>query len=449
MSGCADDVFLCSDNPVKLQALVDIAAQYGYLYRIQYGAAKTKITVSGPEIDVQYYKDTKPWKMSGQQIDVVDNNEHLGQIVSGYKQEEKNVDLRIKKSRNTLFGLLGPAFSFKCLLGPLVKLHIYRTFVCPVLLSGLSSLVIKTTTLSPLSIFQRKILKGTLQLSKQASSSSLHFLTGELPIEAQLHRDIFSLLYGVWANPDTKIHTMVKYLLSNSVENSRTWSNHIRQLAQQYGLVSPTTLFNSDAPGKTSFKNDVMSRIRAFHENDLRCNADPEKLKYFNISILGLSGRHHPALSGIITTDDVRKSRYHIKMLVGDLLTYEVKSEQSGGSPHCRSCCSMQSESILHILTICSAYSDVRTRILEEFSYLCLQSQSNINFSNILSDSEKLCQFILDPTSINLEERISPNDPLVTDFFRLSRDICYSVNEKRIKFLKKTEHETTACITAK
>ena len=77
VSGCADDVFLCSDNPVKLQALVDIAAQYGYLYRIQYGAAKTKITVSGPEIDVQYYKDTKPWKMSGQQIDVVDNNEHL------------------------------------------------------------------------------------------------------------------------------------------------------------------------------------------------------------------------------------------------------------------------------------------------------------------------------------------------------------------------------------
>ena len=70
MSGYADNVFLCADNPVKLQALIDIAANYGYLYRIQYGAAKTKITVSGPDIDVQYYKDTKPWKMSGQDIDV-------------------------------------------------------------------------------------------------------------------------------------------------------------------------------------------------------------------------------------------------------------------------------------------------------------------------------------------------------------------------------------------
>ena len=125
-------------------------------------------------------------------------------------------------------------------------------------------------------------------------SSSLHFLTDELPIEAQLHRDIFSLLYGVWANPDTKIHTMVKYLLSNSVKNSWTWSNHIRQLAQQYGLVNPTTLFNSDAPGKTSFKHDVMTRIRAFHENELRSNADPKKLKYLNLSLLVLSDRRHP-----------------------------------------------------------------------------------------------------------------------------------------------------------
>ena len=129
-------------------------------------------------------------------------------------------------------------------------------------------------------------------------------------------------------------------------------------------------------------------------------------------------------------------------MLVGDLLTYEVKSEQSGGSPHCRSCCSMQSESILHILTICSAYSDVRMRILEEFSYLCLQSQSKIRITDINSDSEKLCQFILDPTSINLKERVSPNDPLISDLFQLSRDICYSINEKRIKLLKNKEQET-------
>ena len=130
-------------------------------------------------------------------MEVVENNEHLGQIVSGSRQEEKNVDLRILKSRNMLFSLLGPAFSFKCLLSPTVKLHIYRTFVCPVIRSGLSSLVLKNTTLSPLSIFQRKVLKGVLQLSKQASTAGIHFLTGELPIEALVHRDAFALFYTI------------------------------------------------------------------------------------------------------------------------------------------------------------------------------------------------------------------------------------------------------------
>ena len=82
-------MYLCSDDPVKLQTLIDIAAHYGSLYRIQYGASKTKITVSGPEIDMNYYNDTKPWNMNGLPIDVVMDNEHLGQIVRGSRQEEE------------------------------------------------------------------------------------------------------------------------------------------------------------------------------------------------------------------------------------------------------------------------------------------------------------------------------------------------------------------------
>ena len=99
--------------------------------------------MSGPEIDIQYYRDTKLWNMDGQAIMVVEDNEHLGQVVSGQRQD--NIDLRIKKSQNSLFALLGPAFSIRCLLSPVVKLHLFRTFVCPVLRSGWSSLVVRKT----------------------------------------------------------------------------------------------------------------------------------------------------------------------------------------------------------------------------------------------------------------------------------------------------------------
>ena len=52
VTGVADDDFLMSDHPVKLQGLIDIAEHYGKRYRITYGASKTKITVSGSQIDI-------------------------------------------------------------------------------------------------------------------------------------------------------------------------------------------------------------------------------------------------------------------------------------------------------------------------------------------------------------------------------------------------------------
>ena len=138
-SACADDEYLMSDSQTKLQALLDIASFYGSIYRVTYGAAKTKVTVEGSNVDMNYYSDTTPWQLDNTKVKVTEDNDHLGQIVSGVNQEQKNVDLRFSKGRNNIFGLLGPVFSFKCILSPLVKIHLFRTCTCPILRSGLSS----------------------------------------------------------------------------------------------------------------------------------------------------------------------------------------------------------------------------------------------------------------------------------------------------------------------
>ena len=155
VTGVADDLYLMTNSQSKMQNLINIAENYGLRYRITYGAAKTKITVVGSDIDMEYYSDTKPWRMGGEAVKVVVDNDHLGQIVSGKRQEAKNVDERLRKGRNSLFSMLGPAFSFKCLLGPLVKIHLFRTFTCPITRSGLSSFALRTNQMSPLSLFHR------------------------------------------------------------------------------------------------------------------------------------------------------------------------------------------------------------------------------------------------------------------------------------------------------
>ena len=135
--------------------------------------------------------------MNNEVVKVVEDNEHLGQIVSGKRQAEKNIDLRLQKGRKCLFGLLGAGFSFKCFLSPVVKLHIYRTYTCPIIRSGLSSFSLRTLQLEPLILFQRKTLKSILKLSITAPTPSIHFLAGELPIEGKLHKDIFSLFFSI------------------------------------------------------------------------------------------------------------------------------------------------------------------------------------------------------------------------------------------------------------
>jgi hypothetical protein len=59
-------------------------------------------------------------------------------------------------------------------------------------------------------------------------------------------------------------------------------------------------------------------------------------------------------------------------------------------------------ENIQHIITQCIAYSDIREKILQEFKHLCEQSKLKPNFDNIQKGESTLCQFILDPTSLNL-----------------------------------------------
>ena len=48
--------------------------------------------------------------MDGGVVQVLEQNEHLGQVVSGKNQEVKNVDLRLEKSRQNLYSFLGAGF---------------------------------------------------------------------------------------------------------------------------------------------------------------------------------------------------------------------------------------------------------------------------------------------------------------------------------------------------
>ena len=154
-------------------------------------------------------------------------------------------------------------------------------------------------------------------------------------------------------------------------------------------------------------------------------------MKYLNVSLCGLRGKHHPAITNIKTTEEVKKMRPHPKMLCGNLLTYGMKYDQSGtGSPRCRLCNSSY-ESISHIVTSCPLYSDIRAKILTEFSETISKSQNCLDISYLSSSENTLTQLVLDPSSMNLPNRVHVSDPILPELFTLSRDLCFAICKRR------------------
>ena len=122
-------------------------------------------------------------------------------------------------------------------------------------------------------------------------------------------------------------------------------------------------------------------------------------------------------------------------MLCNDLYTYQRKSDYEGGSPHCR-LCQASSENLQHILTICSAYNEIRSRIVEDMQQIVEHSDIGVNFKEIRNTPKHLTQFILDCTSLNLPYRYRPDDENTTRIFNLSRDLCFHIKKKRAQKLK-------------
>ena len=418
-------------------------SHYAKQYQLRFNAGKTKVVVTGSKLDMAFYKDTKPWTLDGKRVMVVENNEHLGLVVSGSDEEQKNVDENIVKCRNSIFALLGPVFAFKCLLSPTVQVHLWRACSLPALLSGLPALPIRPTNLKSLEIFQHKILRGFLKLSNSSPLPALFFLLGELPIEGTLHIRTLGLFHNICINPDTTVFTMVAYILKMCSSSSTTWSNHIQLLCKQYGLPSPlSVLMSAEAWSKEAWMDLVKTRVTVWHETRQRALAlTNTKMTYLNVQLHGLSGRPHPVIQNIDRTQDAKKLRLHLKFLSGDYLTNErLAIDQPGRSPACL-LCGAAIDNIEHVLVSCRATKDIRDRLLPDLLNTVAIVQPACQILDLPPAPHILAQFVVDCSSFNLPDkiRIPTHNPGISEIFRLSRDWCFGISSERFRLLGSCE----------
>ena len=182
----------------------------------------------------------------------------------------------------------------------------------------------------------------------------------------------------------------------------------------------------------------VKTRVTAWFERELRQQALPNsKLQYLNVQLNGLAGRQHPALLNVSTTQDSKKLRLHLKFLTGDFLTgWRRSKDLPGTDPSCRLCLA-EEETTEHILTTCPSLAEVRQRLFPDLMNVVASVQPSCKILKTHTPAI-LTQFILDCTSINLEDdyRIPAHNPNNQDIFSLARDWCFAASNSRTRQLK-------------
>ena len=255
--------------------------------------------------------------------------------------------------------------------------------------------------------------------------------------------DVLSLFYNIWVNSNTKVHAVVKYLLTMCDQNSLTWSAHVRIIFQLYRLPDPLLLLEETPWSKEQWKSIANTAVITHHEKSLRISAlNNHKLKYLNIQATGLSGKPHPIFSWILTTQDVMVIRPHLRMLAGDYQCYAYQASDRGLDPSCKICQSLghhpaPAEDLVHILTRCRATADTRSRYLPELLNTVAKYFPTCNLlCNTTHDI--LTQFILDCSSLNLapDTRIPSNHPNFTCITRQCSIMINSIHRHRTKLLK-------------
>ena len=434
----ADDTYLLSDSKSGLQGALNIINNYGKKYRVIFNAEKTKLVVTGSKQDMTYYQDVGTWMLDNKKIAVTNENEHLGLIVSGLNEEQKNIDANINACRKSILGMLGPCYAFKTLLSPTVQLHLWRVYNLPVLCSGLAALPIRPSIINQLKVFHNRIMRSFLKLSDSSPVPALHFLLGELPIQGRLHLQLLSLFYNIWSSPNTTIYKIVLYLLKMAGPKSHTWTAHLRHTCLLYRLPDPLALLQcGQVWKKSSWKTLTKTRVTVHYENILREEAlKNSKMKYLNVEVQGLSGVPHPALLNIENAQEVKKLRAHIKLLSGDFLTAERLNLDNGKSPQCRLCLSAV-ESVAHVVTQCRATSDICSRMLPELLNTVLVADPSCSILDVPNQTKYLTQFILDCTSLNLPAacRIAAHNPRISQIFAVSRNWCHAISRERARLL--------------
>ena len=444
----ADDTVLLSTSLLNLILLLRLTLVYCSKYDVELVPDKTNLIVFSNKIndvELDYMKHSLPVILNHQQIFFSEEAVHLGVMRSASVSNMPHILSRLSAHRRTLFSVLPAGTARRHNANPAAGLKIESIYALPVLLSGLSTLVLKKAELDIVWRHYKNSLKRIMKLPEDCSDCAIFFLAGSLPSTAFLHLRILSLFGMICHLPGNLLHRIGLSALTLARPSAKSWFVMVRNLCIQYDLPHPLILLEYPI-SSLQFKSMCKLKVREYWHKFLSDRSRNLALPYLKVDFLTLT-RPHPIWTSVDPGNSyqVKGAVIQATFLSGRYRTERLKRHWSQSNPN--GFCIMDScnnlklyDTIEHVLLQCPGLTDERRR-LESFTYQYIKQQplvQEIVLSYLFSDNiYDRCQFLLNCSVLPLVIRATQDHgyDIHHHCFRISRTWCRSLHLARLKKL--------------
>ena len=431
---CADDMLALSSNMYDLQVLLGLIANYANSEHYTIHPDKSMIIPFNlPSLHQRdHLTDTKPWTINGDPLPVNHDLVHVG-IQRNLKGINPTIEHRSSLGRKTLYALMGSGMVGRNGLPVMTSLHIYNVYVAPRITYGLESLSIGKEHIKPLEIFQRSTLRSLLYLPDRTAIASLYILTGQMPMEAIIHKKALSFLHAlIKSEGPTKRIIERQYALKK--KPSKSWIIYIKDVLQKYSLPSVCDLLQN-LPSKLVWKKQCK---KAIFEKVVEDTADEalskSTLRYLNPVMTPNQG-HLAVYANIDSQRQISRANIKIRLLTGTY-TLQFHQHKFGKAPtDVCSLCQKSCEDTPHFLLECDFLKDCRSIYIPQISNFIPYVYQNRTL--IFSDRYLLVQLILDASHPSLTALMNLPLNYRSDLECITRNFIYKLHLLRAQELCK------------
>jgi len=373
----ADDLLLLGKNHSDLRCLLAIAEADANKERYKFSETKTKIVSTTKKTDCELY-------LNGKVLEHSQGEPHLGIIRNSNKTNTDTIQKRIKDARRSLYSLLGAGFVGLNGVGPEISILAYKTYIIPILLYGLESLVLEDKDIKELSKFHKMVLRRFLHFPESTAIPALYLMTGCPPVEALIHIRVATLIRSIIlpeeeTPPAICMRNLIVRQMACKDEHTNSWAKYAQSLLHKYNLSVISIM--EQTPSKMVWKQTVKKAVLSHWKEKLVNDANEMcSLEYFDYESCDLVNPSS-LWTNLETPLDVRKSTIKAKLVVS---RYPLGASHIGGNKPVCQLCNDGPEDTSHFLLQCKATTLDRRPYLNRVLELCRSAMESIETDNIV-----------------------------------------------------------------